>query len=50
MGLQRTKIFTKLDLVKAYYQIPVAEEDIKKNSYYNSFWTFRIHQNAIWIT
>ena len=30
MGLQGTKIFTKLDLVKAYYQIPVAEEDIKK--------------------
>ena len=50
MGLQGTKIFTKLDLVKAYYQIPVAEEDIKKNSYYNSFRTFRIHQNAIWIT
>ena len=49
MGLQGTKIFTKLDLVKAYYQIPVAEEDIK-NSYYNSFRTFRIHQNAIWIT
>ena len=30
MGLQGTKIFTKLDLVKAYNQIPVAEEDIKK--------------------
>ena len=30
MGLQGTRIFTKLDLVKAYYQILVAEEDIKK--------------------
>ena len=30
MALQGTRIFTKLDLVKAYYQIPVAEEDIKK--------------------
>ena len=30
IGLQGTTIFTKLGLVKAYYQIPVAEEDIKK--------------------
>ena len=28
MGLQGTKIFTKLDLVKTYDQIPEAEEDI----------------------
>ena len=40
IGLQGTRIFTKPDLVKAYYQIPVAEEDIKKNGNYNSFWTF----------
>ena len=30
MGLQGTRIFTKLDLVKAFYQIPVAKGDIKK--------------------
>ena len=29
-GLQGTRILTKLYMVKAYYQIPVAEEDSKK--------------------
>ena len=32
IGLQGTTIFTKLDLVKAYYQIPVTEENVKKTA------------------
>ena len=30
IGSQGTRTFTKMDLVKAYYQIPVVEEDRKK--------------------
>ena len=30
ISLQGAKVFAKIDLVKAYYQIPVAEEDIPK--------------------
>lgn len=31
VGLQGMHIFTKLDLIKMYYQIPVKESDISKN-------------------
>ena len=32
IGLSGAKVFSKIDLVKAYYQIPVAEEDIQKTA------------------
>lgn len=32
VGLQGAKVFTKLDLLKAFYQIPVAEENLKKTA------------------
>ena len=50
MGLQGTRILTKLDLVKAYYQILVAEQDIKNKQQLQLLLDFWIHQNAIWVT
>ena len=44
--LAEAKFFTKLDLEKAYYQIKMAEEDIK-NSNINTFRAIRILKNAI---
>ena len=38
--LHGCKIFTKLDLVKAYYQIPMAEEDRKKTCIVTPFGSF----------
>ena len=40
IGLQNTKIFSKIDLVKAYFQIPVAEEDIPKTAVTTPFGLF----------
>ena len=38
--LHGCKIFTKLDLVKAYYQIPMSEEDMKKTCIITPFGSF----------
>lgn len=40
MGLHGKKIFSKLDLLKAYMQIPVAESDIQKTAVCTPFGTF----------
>lgn len=42
MSLKETQCFTKLDLIKAYYQIPVEEEDIPKTDMTIPFGLFEL--------
>lgn len=42
MSLQSMRIFLKLDLVKAYYQVPVAEEIIHKTSLFRLYEFVRV--------
>lgn len=43
-------IFSKIDLVRAFNQIPVAEEDIPKNCNNDTFWSLRISLYDVWVT
>lgn len=48
-ALYNTKVFSKIDLVKAFYQIPVHPEDVKKNSHNNAVWLLRDAPDALWL-
>ena len=46
--VKNDKYFTKIDLAKGYWQIPVAKESQPKTSFDNSKWVIPLPQNAIW--
>ena len=45
--LNGRQIFSKLDLVKTYHQMPLHSDDIEKNSHNYTFWFVPIYQKAI---
>ena len=47
--LHNCRVFSKLDLVKAYHQIPMAAEDIKKTVIITTFGLFEYTQMPFWL-
>ena len=44
----QTKIITTLDLVKGYWQLPVAKEDCDKTTSVSPVWVISVSHNAVW--
>ena len=41
-------VFSKLDLQKGYYQVPVASENIQNTAIVTPFWDVRVFEDALW--
>ena len=46
-NLSTDRWFSKIDLTKGYWQVPLAKEDVHKTTFF-ARWIVRIFENAIW--